>query len=77
MSMEPGLNADKETVKQFTVGASQKEFANVSGLFFLPQPGCVIFPCDRLATETTEQSEKMTTNTVETWGVAWSKHLPR
>lgn len=76
MSMETGLNADKETIKQSTVGASHEEFANASGLFFLPQPGCLIFHCDRLATETTEQSEKMTANTLEICGVAWSKHLP-
>lgn len=73
MSMEPGLNADKETVKQSTVGANHKEFANASGLFFLPQPDCLIFHCDRLATEMTEQSEKITANTLETYGVAWSQ----
>lgn len=54
MSMEAGLNVDKETVKQYTVGTGHKEFANASGLFFLSQRGCLIFHCDRLTTKTTE-----------------------
>lgn len=54
MSMEAGLNVDKETVKQYTVGTSHKEFANASGLFFLSQRGCLISHCDRLTTKTTE-----------------------
>lgn len=46
-----------------------KEFANASGLFFSSSA------CARLASEMTEQSEKMTANTLETCGVSWSKHL--
>lgn len=73
--MEAALNADKETVKQSTVGTSLKEFANASGLFFLSPRGCLIFLCGRLTTETTEQSVKMSAHTLEICGVVWSQHL--